>query len=107
MKVFLYIWRILSPLILIAGILDIYIISNYDWVILGKAATFILGGVSTVIGIIIGFSGWAEEVPPRWFWIKSNVDLLANRVGNALSLGIQFFFIPAAVALIVSLILYS
>ncbi len=111
MKVFLYIWRIISPFVIIAGVMYFgFVLYSHTWtdvVLLEKKATFILGGVSAVIGIIIGFTGWAEEVPPRWFWIKSNVDLLASRVSNAISLGIQFFFIPAAAVLIVSLIFYS
>ncbi|MBQ9474030.1 MAG: hypothetical protein IJU81_06435 [Bacteroidales bacterium] len=65
--------------------------------------TWILGGICAVVGIVIGFTGWAEDVPPRFFWVSSNVDILDNQIGYALKLGIQFFFLPAAIALIVML----
>jgi hypothetical protein len=40
-------------------------------------------------------------VPPRWFWVKSSVDLLDSRIFTALSYAFQFFCIPAAVACII------
>lgn len=63
-------------------------------------ATVILGAVCSVVGLIVGFTGWAEEVPPRWFWTMSNVDLLDNRIGRALQYAGQFFWIPAGICCI-------
>ena len=110
MKVLLWIWRIIGPLVMIAGIVYIVLVlNNSDWhdvVVLNSKPTYILGGVCAFIGVLIGFTGWAEEVPPRLFWISGNVDLLDNRLGYALKLGIQFFFLPATIALIISFIFY-
>ena len=57
----------------------------------------ILGGVSAVIGLIVGIVGWADTVPPRWFWIKSRTELAGSRVMTAIGYTIQFFFIPACI----------
>ena len=48
-----------------------------------------------VIGLIVGIVGWGDTVPPRWFWIKSSMDLAGSRFMTALGYAIQFFFIPA------------
>ena len=57
----------------------------------------ILGAVAAVVGLIVGIVGWADTVPPRWFWIKSSMDLAGSRFMTALGYAIQFFFIPAFV----------
>ena len=105
---FLSIWRMIAPLITIAGVLYFIIILVWDFdVPLELAPACILGGVCALVGIILGFTGWVEDVPPRFFWIKSNVDLLDNRVGYSLKLGIQFFLLPSAIALIISFVFYT
>ncbi|MDD6184391.1 MAG: hypothetical protein PUB29_02045 [Bacteroidales bacterium] len=35
-------------------------------------------------GFILGFTNWALDVPPKFFWTKSRVQLFDNRVGDAL-----------------------
>ena len=52
---------------------------------------FIVGAILAAIGLIVGWSAWGREVPPRWFWVKSKLELFDNRVGNAFSYAIQFF----------------
>ena len=64
----------------------------------------IAGGGAALLGLVIGFTGWAETVPPRWFWVKSNVWLLNNRVGTALGYALKFFLIPAGVMGIIQII---
>ncbi|MCR5066327.1 MAG: hypothetical protein K6A67_11265, partial [Bacteroidales bacterium] len=57
----------------------------------------ILCGIAAVIGLVVGIVGWADTVPPRWFWVKSKMDLAGSRFMTALGYAIQFFFIPAAI----------
>ena len=104
MKVFLWLWRIIFPIIGLAALAY--------WG--GKAAgeisggmsgetTLILGAVCAFIGLIVGFTGWADDVPPRWFWIMGEVGLLDNRIGYAIQYAGQFFWIPAGIQGIIAL----
>ena len=97
MKVLLWILNILNPIILIAAVGYFAMGDIEDWVLYAGAG-------SALLGLIIGFTGWGETVPPRWFWVKSSVDLLDSRIFTALSLALQFFCIPAAVAAILELV---
>jgi len=56
--------------------------------------SIVLGCISAVIGLIVGIVGWGNTVPPRWFWVKSSMELAGNRVLTAIGYAIQFFFIP-------------
>ena len=97
MVVLLWIINLLSPLIFIGSVIYFAFGDIETW-------TLIAGGGAALLGFIIGFTGWAETVPPRWFWVKSSVDLFDNRFFTALSYALQFFCIPAAVAAIIELI---
>jgi len=55
---------------------------------------YIIAGVLALVGFIIGFTNWALDVPPKFFWTKSRVELFDNRVGNAFGYAIIFFLIP-------------
>ena len=90
MAVLLWILSILYPLIFLGAVVYFAFMEIELWVM-------IVGAGAALLGLIIGFTGWAETVPPRWFWVKSNIDLLGNRVGTALSYTLQFFLIPAGV----------
>lgn len=97
MIVILWIWNILSPIVFFCA-MGYFAMGNIeDWVLYAGAG-------SALLGLIIGFTGWSETVPPRWFWVKSSVDLLDSRIFTALSLALQFFCIPAAVAAILELV---
>ena len=96
MVVLLWIINLLSPLIFIGAVIYFAFGDVETW-------TLIAGGGAALLGFIIGFTGWAETVPPRWFWVKSSVDLFDNRFFTALSYALQFFCIPAAVAAIIEL----
>ena len=89
MAVFLWIFQFISPITFILG--GLYLLENPSPLTLG------LGGVAAVIGLIIGIVGWADTVPPRWFWIKSSTELAGSRIMTAIGYAIQFFFIPAFV----------
>ena len=97
MKVLLWILNILSPIILIAAVGYFAMGDIEDWVLYAGAG-------SALLGLIIGFTGWGETVPPRWFWVKSTQDLLDSRIFTALSYAFQFFCIPAAVTAVVELV---
>lgn len=56
-----------------------------------------LGIASAILGLVVGIIGWADTVPPRWFWIKSSVDLAGSRFLTAIGYAIQFFFIPPCI----------
>lgn len=108
MRVFLWIWKMIGPLVMIAGaIYTAFVLLNPDWsdnVPLETNTTFIIGGICALVGFILGFTGWAEDVAPRLFWIKGRVELLDNQIGYAITLAIQFFFIPAAIGAIIMLL---
>ncbi len=42
---------------------------------------WILTGIMAVLGIWFGVASWEYDVPPRWFWSKSKLELFENRVG--------------------------
>ena len=89
MAVFLWIWQFIGPVVLILG--GLYLIED------PSPLALILGGVSAVIGLIVGIVGWADTAPPRWFWMKSSMDLAGSRFMTAIGYAIQFFFIPPCI----------
>ena len=89
MSIFLWLFQFISPIAFFIG--GFYLLEDPD------PLALILGGVSAVIGLIVGIVGWADTVPPRWFWIKSSMELAGSRVMTAIGYAIQFFFIPACI----------
>ena len=77
----------MSPIVVIFGLLYACETTN--------TLVYVLGGISSVLGLIVGFVGWGDMVPPRWFWIQSRVSLFGGRVGTAIIYAIQFFCLPA------------
>ena len=65
---------------------------------------FIVGAVLAVLGLIVGWSSCGQEVPPRWFWVKSKLELFDNRIGSAFGYAVQFFMIPFGVTGIIAII---
>lgn len=95
MAFFLWIFQFISPIALILG--GLYLVEDPSPLALG------LGGVAAVLGLIVGIVGWGDTVPPRWFWIKSSMDLAGSRFLTAIGYALQFFFIPPC---IIGLIVY-
>ena len=94
---FLWVFQKISPILTILGAL----------VLFGggfKGYEFIVGAVLAVFGLIVGWSTWGQEVPPRWFWVKSKLELFDNRVGNAFSYALQFFLIPFGITGIITIV---
>ena len=52
---------------------------------------YVLVGVPELVGFILGFTNWVLDVPPKFFRTKSRVQLLDNRVGNALGYAVILF----------------
>ena len=65
---------------------------------------YVLADGLALAGFVLGFTNWALDVPPRFFWTKSRVELFDNRVGNALGYAVIFFFLPFFVVGMVELL---
>ena len=87
MSVFLWLFQFISPVTFVLG--GLYLLENPSPLVL------VSGALAAVVGLVIGIIGWADTVPPRWFWIKSSMDLAGSRFMTAIGYAIQFFFIPA------------
>ena len=89
MALFLWLFQYISPIGLIFGIL--YLCQDPE------PLALIIGGVAAFFGLIVGIVGWGDLVPPRWFWIKSSMELAGNRFLTAIGYAIQFFFLALAI----------
>ena len=89
MAVFLWIFQFISPIALILG--GLYLMEN------PSPLALVLGGVAAVLGLVVGIIGWGDTVPPRWFWIKSSMNLAGSRFMTAIGYAIQFFFLALAI----------
>lgn len=67
MAAFLWIFQFISPIAFVLG--GLYLLED------PSSLAITLGCVAAVVGLIIGIAGWAETVPPRWFWVKSSTEL--------------------------------
>ncbi len=89
MAIFLWIFQFISPIAFILG--GLYLLED------PSPAALVIGGIAAVIGLIVGIAGWAETVPPRWFWVKSSTELAGSRIMTAIGYAIQFFFLALAI----------
>ena len=89
MAIFLWLFQYISPISFIIGAL--YLIEE------PLPVALVIGGIAAVIGLIVGIIGWADTVPPRWFWIKSSMDLAGSRFMTAIGYAVQFFFLALAI----------
>ncbi len=97
MSIFLWLFQFISPVTFVLG--GLYLLENPSPLVL------VSGALAAVVGLVIGIIGWADTVPPRWFWIKSSMDLAGSRFMTAIGYAIQFFFIPAFIFAMVEFIL--
>ena len=86
MAIFLWIFQFISPIAFILG--GLYLLED------PSPAALVIGGIAAVIGLIVGIVGWGDTVPPRWFWVKSSMELAGSRIMTAIGYAIQFFFLP-------------
>ena len=89
MAIFLWLFQFISPIALILG--GLYLLED------PSPASLVVGALSAVLGLVIGLVGWADTVPPRWFWVKSRMDLAGNRFLTAIGYAVQFFFLALAI----------
>ena len=82
MAIFLWIFQFISPIAIILG--GLYLLEE------PSSTSLVVGGLSAVLGLVVGIVGWADTVPPRWFWIGS-------RFMTAIGYAIQFFFLALAI----------
>ena len=102
MTVFLWILQKIAPITNLVGLFVLLSGIGYgDSKI--EPYVYVLAGVLALAGFAIGFTNWALDVPPRFFWTKSRVELFDNRVGNAFGYAIIFFFLPFFVVGVVAL----
>lgn len=86
MAIFLWLFQFISPITFVLG--GLYLLED------PSPLAITLGAIAAVFGLIVGIVGWGDTVPPRWFWIKSSMDLAGSRIMTAIGYAIQFFFIP-------------
>jgi hypothetical protein len=89
MAIFLWLFQFISPIAFILG--GLYLLED------PSPAALVIGGIAAVIGLIVGIVGWGDTVPPRWFWVKSSMELAGSRFTTAIGYAIQFFFLALAI----------
>jgi len=93
----LWIFQKISPILTILGALVLFGDGFIGY-------EFVVGAVLAVLGLIVGWFAWSQDVPPRWFWVKSKLELFDNRIGSAFGYAVQFFMIPFGVTGIIAII---
>lgn len=58
---------------------------------------YIACAVSFILGVFFGVAAWNYDVPPRWFWVKSKMELFDNKIGYSLGYGARFFWLPIVI----------
>lgn len=107
MTFYLWIWKILGPIVPFLGCFFWYCyLDGQIHPSLSAVTILVIGGVLGILGIILGCTGWAEDVPPRMFWVKSRIDLLDTKFGYALTLGLGHFLLPAAIICVIEMVKY-
>lgn len=104
MRIIIWIINVLTSILAFAGFPGIlYAVSELDtldawfwWLTLG----------CFVLGTIFGILAWHFEVPPRWYWTKSQSELMDNAVGYLFNCGCRFAMIPSAILLITRIVDY-
>ena len=89
MAIFLWLFQFISPIAFILG--GLYLLEG------PSPVSLIVGAICAFFGLIIGIVGWADTVPPRWFWIKSSMNLAGSRFMTAIGYAIQFFFLALSI----------
>jgi len=97
MTALLWLIQKIAPITNLVGLLVLLSELAYNDIGIGTHVYFLAGGLA-LAGFILGFTNWALDVPPKFFWTKSRVQLFDNRVGNALGYAVIFFLLPFFVA---------
>ncbi len=99
MTVLLWLIQKIAPITNIVGLLVLLSELAYGDIGIGTHVYALAGGLA-LAGFILGFTNWALDVPPKFFWTKSRVQLFDNRVGNAFGYAVIFFLLPFFVAVV-------
>ena len=99
MVVLLWILQKISPIYMFVGLLYL-LLSTDSW----EGWMFVVGGIAAVIGGIFGATSWAEDVPPRWYWSKSNLELFDNKVGAIFGWAWSFFLLAFCVYAVIDMV---
>ena len=102
MTVLLWILQKIAPITNIVGILVLLSGIGYGDPVI-EPYVYIIAGALALAGFILGFTNWALDVPPKFFWTKSRVELFDNRVGNAFGYAVIFFRLPFFVVGVIEL----
>ena len=103
MTALLWLIQKIAPITNLVGLLVLLSEIAYGDIGIGMHVYVLAGGLA-LAGFILGFTNWALDVPPKFFWTKSRVQLFDNRVGNAFGYAVIFFllsFFVAGVAVVV------
>lgn len=87
MTVLLWLIQKIAPITNLVGLLVLLSELAYNDIGIGTH-------VYVLAGFILGLTNWASDVPQKFFQTKSRVQLLDNRVGNALGYAVIFFLLP-------------
>lgn len=104
MKFLMLLLRTTGPIVNLLGVLGICAIAVYND--FQAPLTWTTAIIGLIIGIILGASQWAVDVPPRWFWSKSQSELLETRIGSAIGYGLICFNLPLAIYFIKFMVEY-
>ena len=96
--------RTIGPITGFLGIMGFFSIALYND--FHAPLTWIASVICLVIGLVLGASQWAVDVPPRWFWSKSKSDLLETRIGTTIGYGLICFNLPLAIYFVLFLVDY-
>lgn len=91
MKAVIWIVDKILPITSVVGLLSL-LLFNFEIPFI----VFIVAIVCFVFGIFFGVAAWKYDVPPRWFWVKSKMDLFDNKIGYTIGYGTRFFWLPFA-----------
>ena len=97
MTALLWLLQKIAPITNLVGLLVLLSEIGFGDIGIGTHVYVVAGGLA-LAGFVLGFTNWALDVPPKFFWTKSRVQLFDNRVGNALGYAVIFFLLPFFVA---------
>ena len=83
MTALLWLIQKIAPITNLVGLLVLLSEIGYGDIGIGTHVYVLAGGLA-LAGFVLGFTNWALDVPPKFFWSKSRVQLFDNRVDNAL-----------------------
>ena len=94
-----YIINLISPIIFWTGVFGVWACVDQ-----GDYYYFIIAGLFAIVGFLFGLAAYRNDIPPRWFWAKSKIDIMHNVVMIVLGYTLNFVALAFTVYLIINLI---